>query len=314
MTTVLSNVVPVFLLILIGWTVARVGLLKQETGDALGEFVFKIAVPMLIFRTLADAHFGGESPLPLWTAYFIGVAITWTVGHLMAKTLFRRDAKIGVIAGMSSSFANNVFIGLPLVDHMVGKEGLVAVSILLAIHLPIMMIVGTVLMEGASAQVDGGERRGIGAVLRQVGGNLARNPLVIALAIGITFNFLDLRLNPTIGTVVNQLAASASPAALVSIGMALTRYPIRGDIGLSGSAALLKLALLPTAVFAASTLLDLPPDWRAALVLTSSVPTGINAWLISQRFRSGQSLAASVISITTAFGVLTVSFWAWVLS
>src|SRR3954471_19974490 len=106
-TTVLANVVPVFLLILMGWCVARVGLLKQETGDALGEYVFKIAVPMLIFRTLADAHFGGASPFRLWGAYFLGVAITWTVGHLVAKHVFRRDAKIGVVAGMSGSFANN---------------------------------------------------------------------------------------------------------------------------------------------------------------------------------------------------------------
>jgi predicted permease len=311
---VLTNVVPVFLLILIGWTIARVGLLKQDTGDALGEFVFKIAVPMLIFRTLADAHFDGASPFRLWAAYFIGVAITWTLGHLLAKSLFRRDAKFGVIAGMSASFANNVFIGLPLVAHMVGKEGLVAVSILLAIHLPIMMIVGTILMEGATARVDGGQARSLRAVFRQVGGNLARNPLVIALALGIVFNFLGLSLNPAVATVIDQLAASAGPAALISIGMALTRYPIRGDIGVSATIGVLKLAVMPTAVFLAANVLDLPPDWRAALVLTSSVPTGINAWLIAQRFRSGQSLAASVISITTAFGVFSVSVWAWILA
>ncbi len=314
MTVVLTNVVPVFLLILIGWTIARVGLLKQETGDALGEFVFKIAVPMLIFRTLADAHFDGASPFRLWAAYFIGVAITWTLGHLLAKSLFGRDAKFGVIAGMSASFANNVFIGLPLVAHMVGKEGLVAVSILLAIHLPIMMIVGTILMEGATARVDGGQARSLRAVFRQVGGNLARNPLVIALAVGIVFNFLGLSLNPAVATVIDQLAASAGPAALISIGMALTRYPIRGDLSVSATIGVLKLAVMPTAVFLAANALDLPPDWRAALVLTSSVPTGINAWLIAQRFRSGQSLAASVISITTAFGVFSVSVWAWILS
>jgi predicted permease len=313
-SAVLANVVPVFVLILIGWIAARTGLLKQETGDALGEYVFKIAVPMLIFRTLADAHFEGASPFRLWTAYFLGVAVTWTVGHLIARQVFRRDAKIRVIAGMSGSFANNVFIGLPLVAHMVGKDGLVALSILLAIHLPIMMIVGTILMEGATARVDGGQARDVKAVLRQVGSNLARNPLVVALVIGVGFNFLGLSMTPAVGTVVDQLAASAGPAALISIGMALTRYPIRGDVGLSASIGALKLILMPSVVYLTSHLLGLPADWTAALVLTSSVPTGINAWLIAQRFRSGQSLAASVISITTAFGVFTVTFWAWVLS
>lgn len=308
------NVVPVFILILIGWVMAKTGILKQETGDALGEFVFKIAVPMLIFRTLADAHFEGVSPFRLWGAYFAGVAVTWTVGHLVATRLFKRDAKMGVITGMSGSFANNVFIGLPLVDHMVGKDGLVAISILLAIHLPLMMVIGTILMESAAAKVDGGEKRGVGAVLKQVGSNLARNPLVIGLLAGVIFNLSGITMTPAIGIVVNQLAAAASPVALISIGMALTRYPIRGDIGLSATSAALKLLLLPAMVFTITHLMGLPRDWSAALVLTSSVPTGINAWLIAQRFRSGHSLAASVISITTAFGVFTVSFWAWLLS
>jgi predicted permease len=215
---------------------------------------------------------------------------------------------------MSASFANNVFIGLPLVDHIVGQDGLVAISILLAIHLPIMMIVGTVLMESASAKVDGTAARGIVAVLKQVGTNLARNPLVIALTLGLAFNLSGLSMNAPVALVVDQIAGSASPAALISIGMALTRYPIKGDLGLSSTAAVLKLFLMPASVFAACQLLNLRPDWTAALVLTSSVPTGINAWLIAQRFRSSQSLAASVISITTAFGVISVSMWAWLLS
>lgn len=314
MSSVLANVMPVFILILIGWVTAKTGILKEETGDTLGEFVFKIAVPMLIFRTLADAHFEGVSPFRLWTAYFLGVAVTWAAGHLIATQIFRRDAKVGVIAGMSASFANNVFIGLPLVDHIVGKDGLVAISILLAIHLPLMMVAGTILMEGAVSKVDGREKRGLRVILKQIGSNLARNPLVISLIVGMAFNLLGLHLTPMIATVVNQLAAAASPVALLSIGMALTRYPIRGDFGFSGTIALLKLLLLPAVVFLMSHLLGLPNDWTTALVLTASVPTGINAWLIAQRFRSAHSLAASVISITAAFGVLTVGFWAWLLS
>jgi len=69
---VLANVLPVFILILLGWLIAKSGLLKAETGDALGEFVFKIAVPMLIFRTLATAHFEGVSRFRLDHRGFYG--------------------------------------------------------------------------------------------------------------------------------------------------------------------------------------------------------------------------------------------------
>jgi malonate transporter len=46
-------------------------------------------------------------------------------------------------------------------------------------------------------------------------------------------------------------------------------------------------------------------------VLVAAVPTGVNAWLISVQFRTGEALAASAITLTTALGVVSVTFWAW---
>lgn len=50
MSAIIFDVLPIFLLILIGWLIVRVGLLTASVGDALSEFVFKIAVPLLLFR------------------------------------------------------------------------------------------------------------------------------------------------------------------------------------------------------------------------------------------------------------------------
>jgi hypothetical protein len=149
MSEVFLNVLPIFILILTGWLVVRFGYLTPAVGEALGDFVFRIAVPVLLFRTIAEADFKEGSPWPLWLAYFSGVAVTWTVGHLAATLGFGRDPRMGVLAGVSSAFANTVFIGLPLVSRVVGEEGIVALSILLSVHLPVMMIAGTVFMERA---------------------------------------------------------------------------------------------------------------------------------------------------------------------
>ena len=94
MSAIALNVAPIFILILVGWTLARTGFLKASVGDGLGEFVFKVAVPMLMFRTLAEADFHGASPFRLWAAYFAGVGITWTVAHLVARHIFGRDGQL----------------------------------------------------------------------------------------------------------------------------------------------------------------------------------------------------------------------------
>jgi malonate transporter len=314
MSAVAANVAPIFILILMGWMMVKVGLFKADAGDIISDFVFKIAVPALIFRTLSEADFQGASPFRLWATYFGGVIITWFSGHMLARYVFRQDIRVSVIAGISAAFANNVFIGLPLVGRSIGDDGVVALSILLAVHLPIMMIAGTLAMEHANHKATGGAKRGFMQVVAQVCRNLLTNPLVIGLFFGVCVNLSGLGLTPILKTVVDQVAGIAGPAALIALGMALTKYSVRGSLGASLTMTILKLFLMPACVLLIGSNLGLSKEWLAALVLTSCVPTGINAWLIANRFGIGHSMAASTISISTAIGVLSVSFWAYLLS
>ncbi len=307
---IIDNVIPIFALIAIGWAVVAAGLLKGEVGDALGDFVFKVAVPVLLFRTIAVADFHGSSPWALWVAYFSGVTLTWAVGHGVATRVFGRDQRIGVVAGVSSAFANNVFIGLPLVGRMLGDDGIAALSILLSVHLPIMMIAGTLMMERAERQVSGKPPQPLPKLLSQVGRNLMRNPLVIGLLAGSLVRLTGLPLSGVPRTVVDQIADMAGTAALISMGMAVRKYGISGHVGPAMVTSALKLFMLPACVYVACQVLGLSPVWTAAMVLTSSVPTGVNAYLIANHFGVGHGLAASSITITTALGVVSVSIWA----
>ena len=313
MLDVAQNVLPVFLMIFIGWLIVATRYLKPEAGIALSEFVFKLAVPVLIFRTLAQAEFHGAFPVRLWIAYFGGVAVTWTVGHLVASKLFRTDQRTATVTGVSSAFANTVFVGLPLVERTVGNEGLVAISILIAIHLPVMMVASSLLIERA-------ERRDIGKapvswfeLLRYLGLSLSRNPLVFGVLGGISWNLLEIPLDGVPKLVADQLSAIAGPAALVSLGMAMHRYGAGGNGRMASAATVLKLFLLPFCVMVFSHLLGLSREWQMALVLTAAVPTGVNAWLIAAQFRTAESLAATTITMTTAIGVASVIFWAWMM-
>ena len=313
MLDIAQNVLPGFLMIFLGWLIVATRYLKPEAGIALSEFVFKLAVPVLIFRTLAQAEFHGAFPVRLWIAYFGGVAVTWTVGHLLAARLFGADQRTATVAGVSSAFANTVFVGLPLVDRVVGDEGLVAISILIAIHLPVMMIASSLLIERAERKDIGKAPVGWYELLRYLARSLSRNPLVFGVLGGMAWNLSGFPLSGVPGLLADQISAIAGPAALVSLGMAMQRYGTGGNLPMASMATLLKLFLLPCCVMVFARLLGLSPDWQAALVLTAAVPTGVNAWLIAAQFRTAESLAATTITMTTAFGVLSVMFWAWVM-
>jgi predicted permease len=311
MLATIENVLPIFLLIFTGWMIVATGYLQAKAGDALSDFVFKVAVPVLLFRTIATADFHGAFPVRLWIAYFSAVAVTWAVAYVMAVRLFRTDARTATVTGVSSAFANTIFVGLPLVDRAVGPEGLVAMTILIAVHLPVMMMVSTVLIERAERHDTGKSKGNFAAMFRSLGRNLSRNPLVYGIIGGGLYHLTGLPLSGLPQNMVDQLSAIAGPAALISLGMAMRRYGFAGNGQIVLGATLLKLMLMPALVMAFSTLLGLSPEWRAALVLVASVPTGVNAWLIAVQFNTAEALAASTITLTTGFGVLSVTFWAW---
>jgi predicted permease len=150
-------------------------------------------------------------------------------------------------------------------------------------------------------------------VLKQIGLNLVRNPLVIGLAAGAGMHLLGLTMPGPVANIVDQIAGVAGPVALISLGMALKKYGVSGNLGIASVTSACKLLLLPCCVWVASHLLGLERDWAAALVLIAAVPTGVNAWLIANRFGVGHSLAASTITVTTALGAISVSFWAYLL-
>ena len=154
MNQIVTIVLPVFGLIGVGYAVAWARVLPEGSDRALADFCFVIALPLLIFRVLATADFSGGSPVNVWLAYYVGFAIVWTVGTLAVRRLFGRDARTGVVAGVSSAFPNMLLLAMPLVIVAYGDEGAAALAVLITINLPVMMAVSAILNERALV-VDG---------------------------------------------------------------------------------------------------------------------------------------------------------------
>ncbi len=310
MNQIVTIVLPVFGLIGIGYAVSWLKLLPAGSDRVLGDFCFVIAIPLLIFRIIATADFSGGSPLYLWLAYYIGFAIVWIIGTLAVRRLFGRDARSGVVAGVSAAFPNTLLLALPLVILAYGDQGAAALAVLVTINLPVMMAVSVVLNERALV-VDGiATHNDTPAALRAAAVALVKNPIIIGIAAGVAWRLLGLPLGGPAGTVVNRLAGVAGTVALFTVGMTLRQYGISGNVRPALIITVLKLVVMPAIVFVVvATVVPLPPVWAKALVVTAACPTGVNAWLVASRFRTGEAFASNVITLGTAMAVVTVGVW-----
>lgn len=296
-------VAPVFGLIGLGFVASLSGHLRERAAEGLSEYVFGLAVPVLIFKTLAEAQLPQEGqPWGYWIAYFTGAFIVFALGMTAARRLFGRAHTEAVIHGFTSGQANTVFVGVPLILQAFGPEGAVPLFLLIAIHLPIMMVVATVLAEGAGAGLSL-------ATLRRLGRMLAFNPILLGIYAGGIAKLAGYVPGGVLKQTLDMLAASAVPCALVSLGLALHRYPIRGDIGPAVVISTLKLVVHPAIVYALTRVLPMPPVWADVAVVFAAMPCGINAYLLAQRYKAGVTASASAVSLSTAASLFTVTVW-----
>ena len=313
MQIILNVILPIFAVIAIGFLAARFKLLAGEVGDALSKFVFVIAVPTLLFRTLATASFGDVNPLWLWISYFTGVIVTWTLASFFVRSFMGADRRAGVIAGISASFANTVFVAIPAVQRAYGDPGLEPLFLIISVHLPTMMIIATLLMERAAERDAAAEGRPmrkvtVAATVRQVLINLGRNGIVIGILCGIAWRLTTIPLPAEAEEVARLIGSTAGPVSLFAMGMSLTRYGLRGDLLSSIVVSVLSLTLMPGIVYAIGVEL-LPPLWLKVAVLTAACPAGINSYLFAVYFKSNEKLAATTIVVSTLMSVVSLGAW-----
>ena len=227
----IQTIIVVFGVIAIAYAAAHFKLLDERVGDGLSDFVFVIAAPLLLFRTMVTADFHGTAPWSLWTTYFIGVIVAWAASDLAIKLFFRRDNRAGVVAGVSGAFSNLVFLGMPLMLGVFGQNGFAILSLIVAVHMPVMMAASITLHELAMRR-DGvfkGESHWI-AVIGSFFNSLLRNPFVLGILAGWIWRLLGLRMPDAADALIETLSGVAGPVALFAMGMGLKKFGISGNM------------------------------------------------------------------------------------
>jgi predicted permease len=298
-------VLPVFGLIAFGYVCAWTGLLRERVAEGVSDYVYTIAIPLLIFRTLAEARLPDVSPWGYWGVYFFGAAVSCGAAQILSLFVFGRPPREAIVHGLTSAQSNIVLVGIPLVLSAVGQAGAVPLILLVAVNLPVMMLAASLMLEGSGAGLSR-------ASLLSVARNLATNLILIGFAAGLAAQLLEIRPGGAPKAIIDLIAQSAVPCALFAMGLALRRYGVFGDITMSSVIAALKLLIHPLVVWVLVTfVVPIPPVFATVAVLFAAMPCGINAYLLAERYRVGVPAAAGAVTLSTSLSVFTISFWLW---
>ena len=302
---VASSLLPVVLLIGIGFAAGRLKLIRGEAVRDLSNLVFLVLVQALLFRTMATADLARLDLRSVALYYIVAGAMFFAL--LLIRGLNSRSA----VLALAAIFSNTLMIGVPLVQLAYGEAGLVHLFTLISMHALILLTLATVVLELLVAREQAaaglGPRRHIAATVAQAVKNAILHPVPLPIIAGFLYSLTGWGLHPVVERPLKLLGDAFGPVALVLVGVTLAQTAIgphlRGALVIS----VLKTILHPLLMWGAGRALGLTGLPLAVMVVAAALPVGANVFLFSQRYKKAEDLVTASVAVSTLMAVGTVS-------
>lgn len=302
---VASSLLPVVLLIGIGFAAGRLKLIRGEAVRDLSNLVFLVLVQALLFRTMATADLARLDLRSVALYYIVAGAMFFAL--LLIRGLNSRSA----VLALAAIFSNTLMIGVPLVQLAYGQAGLVHLFTLISMHALILLTLATVVLEllvaREQAAAGQGPRRHIAATVAQAVKNAILHPVPLPIIAGFLYSLTGWGLHPVVERPLKLLGDAFGPVALVLVGVTLAQTAIgphlRGALVIS----VLKTILHPLLMWGAGRALGLTGLPLAVMVVAAALPVGANVFLFSQRYKKAEDLVTASVAVSTLMAVGTVS-------
>lgn len=295
-TALLGAIVPIFLFVGIGVALRRFGVLHRDEGRTLNSVIVYVALPALIFTSVAKAPLSLElvrAAGVAWAVSLAALSVAWEVAHVLR--LPPRTAGAFVLV---AALGNTGYLGYPIVRALLGQGAVPA-----AVFYDIFGTVAVLLTLGVAIASRYGEHDGRVNVFK----DLLTFPAMIALFVALAFRFLPLSVSVSTA-VMNWMDVAASmtvPLIMLYLGVSIEFGEVRGNWVPLSAVAGLKLLMVPALAVAVAGLLKDFSGMRL-LALEASMPSVMLSLVVGHRFKLDTGFMASAILVTTIGCMVTI--------
>ncbi|MCU4754124.1 AEC family transporter [Halobacteria archaeon AArc-curdl1] len=289
---VLLRLLALLGLLLVGTGLRTVGILGANRTKRLNAAAYYVALPALVFVATYDRAISSIVSLELFVGVIVVLlgtaAVAWSV-HRNRTSSARRS-----VAVVQSYHSNIGYLGVPLIAATFDDRVTAIASAILGfgslVQVPLTVSI-LVLINGTSTRV------------RDQVWNLATNPVLLALLIGIVIGSFGIPVHGTIVVGLDALAALALPLALLCVGASLDLDLPDVDPFATGSVTVVKVAAMPVLAWLVFTLLAVDSDTFTAAVIMLAMPTAVSTYVFAGELGGDERFASLNVFVTTVASV-----------
>lgn len=293
---VLNQVITLFLIMSVGYALTKLSLISETGIKELTTILLFVVTPAIIISSL-QIEVTQERIYMLKLALFSGVSVfifSIVVSYLVFREKFFKNREHSQVVQFSTVYSNAGFMGLPLVEAVLGQEGLLMGSIFIAIFNFFVWTHGVILYTGKT------NRKSLRKALI--------NPNIIAIAVGAILFAFAIKLPKPVHNSIYFLSTLNTPLAMIVIGNRIARINV-GEL-FSGwaiwIAILARNIVMPLILMISLHLAGVRGILLLGCMIPVACPTAGNTVLFAELFNKDSLFAARLMTFSTLLSIITI--------
>jgi malonate transporter len=299
MLPVFASLVPVFLLVVIGWVARVTRFVEDHHWVGLERITYVMFFPALVINTLARADLGSVPVAGVGGALFGSVLLMAGLLLTIQPVLARRMELAG--ASFTSLFQGatrwNTFVAIAVAGSLFGQRGVTLTAVAIAAMVPLLNILALFVF----VRFAGGPTQSPLQILR----TFVTNPFIWSCAVGIALNPMSRFVPDPLLHTADILGRPALAAGLIVVGAGLDVRSLARPRPVHLLALALKLMVMPSLAAGLAGLFGISGQDFAVVVIAASVPTASAAYLLSRQLGGDAPLMAEILTQQTLAAVIT---------
>lgn len=307
----LNSTLPIFLIIVLGWCLMKAGILTKEFNAAADKYVFKVALPVLLFEDIATANIRQDFDLKFFLFCMIATTIMFLGVWLLAVLFMKDKSMIGAFV-QGSARGSAAVLGIAFVNNIYGDSGMAPMMIVAAV--PLYNIFSVIILSVHSNNKEDMDRAHL---VRSTLKNVVTNPIILGIVAGLPFSLLGIDITGAAFTipykVVTNLANTATPIALLVVGAGFEGRKAIKKIKPTLIATFIKLIALPAIFFPFAIALGFRNSELVAILVMLGSPTTVTCYIMAKNMGNDEVLSSSIIVMATLLSSVTLTFWVFLM-
>lgn len=295
-------VVPLFLMLVLGYSLKQIRVYDEHTISGMNQLVFKVFLPLLLFINIYQTDVAGVFDLKLMLVAVLGVLGSFFMTWLIIAWIEKDNRKRGVlIQGIFRS--NFVIFGIPVTTSLFGGEATGAAALLVAVIVPIFNMLSVVILE-----IYRGSRINVPKILK----GIITNPLIIGSVTGLLCLWLHIKIPLVLEKTISDLSKVTTPLALVILGGSFTFSSMKGNVKQIAIGVLGKLVIVPVICLSFALLIGIRGVGLAILMSIFASPTAVSSFSMAKQMDGDADLAGHLVVLGSMLSVVTMFVWIFI--